>query len=57
MARIGHTLGGEVLEFLTAGLSAPQLHVKTHLQRLYERLGVSDRAAAVAGGMRRGLIE
>jgi two-component system, NarL family, nitrate/nitrite response regulator NarL len=56
----------EVLRFLAAGLSAPQiageLHlspstVKTHLQRLYERLGVSDRAAAVAEGMRRGLIE
>jgi two-component system nitrate/nitrite response regulator NarL len=56
----------EVLEFLAAGLSAPQiaaeLHlststIKTHLQRLYERLGVSDRAAAVAEGMRRGLIE
>ena len=25
--------------------------------RLYEKLGVSDRAAAVAEGMRRGLIE
>jgi two-component system nitrate/nitrite response regulator NarL len=56
----------EVLEFLAAGLSAPQiaaeLHlspstIKTHLQRLYERLGVSDRAAAGAEGMRRGLIE
>jgi two-component system, NarL family, nitrate/nitrite response regulator NarL len=30
--------------------------VKTHLHRLYEKLGVSDRAAAVAEGMRRGLI-
>jgi two-component system, NarL family, nitrate/nitrite response regulator NarL len=57
---------GEVLRFLADGLSAPQiareLHlspstVKTHLQRLYERLEVSDRAAAVAEGMRRGLIE
>jgi two-component system nitrate/nitrite response regulator NarL len=57
---------GEVLRFLAGGLSAPQiareLHlspstVKTHLQRLYERLEVSDRAAAVAEGMRRGLIE
>ena len=56
----------EVLRFLADGLSAPQiareLHlspatVKTHLQRLYERLDVSDRAAAVAEGMRRGLIE
>jgi len=56
----------QVLGFLAAGLSAPQiageLHlspstVKTHLKRLYERLEVSDRAAAVAEGMRRGLIE
>ena len=31
--------------------------VKTHLQHLYEKLGVSDRAAAVAEAMRRGLIE
>lgn len=57
---------GQVLKFLADGLSAPQiaaeLHlspstIKTHLQRLYERLEVSDRAAAVAEGMRRGLIE
>jgi two-component system nitrate/nitrite response regulator NarL len=56
----------EVLRYLADGLSAPQiaaeLHlspstIKTHLQRLYERLEVSDRAAAVAEGMRRGLIE
>jgi len=56
---------GEVLKFLAEGLSAPQiadeLHlspstIKTHLKRLYERLEVSDRAAAVAEGMRRGLI-
>jgi two-component system nitrate/nitrite response regulator NarL len=31
--------------------------VKTHLRSLYEKLGVSDRAAAVAEGMRRGLLE
>ena len=31
--------------------------VKTYLHQLYEKLGVSDRAAAVAEGMRRGLIE
>ena len=48
------------------GMSAPDiarsLHlgattVKTHLQRVYEKLGVSDRAAAVAEAMRRGLLE
>ena len=31
--------------------------MKTHLQRLYGKLGVSDRAAAVAEAMRRGLLE
>ncbi|MGF2952418.1 LuxR C-terminal-related transcriptional regulator, partial [Mycobacterium sp. THU-M116] len=31
--------------------------VKTHVQRLYEKLGVGDRAAAVAAAMRRGLLE
>ena len=31
--------------------------VKTHVQRLYEKLGVGDRAAAVAEAMRRGLLE
>jgi two-component system, NarL family, nitrate/nitrite response regulator NarL len=55
----------EVLGMLASGASAPdiaaQLHlssatVKTHLHNLYAKLGVSDRAAAVAEGMRRGLI-
>ena len=41
---------------------AQQLHlsphtVKTHVQRLYEKLGVGDRGAAVAEAMRRGLLE
>jgi two-component system nitrate/nitrite response regulator NarL len=31
--------------------------VKTHLQRVYQKLGVSDRAAAVAEAMRSGLLE
>ena len=40
---------------------AAQLHlspatIKTHLHNVYAKLGVSDRAAAVAEGMRRGLI-
>jgi two-component system nitrate/nitrite response regulator NarL len=55
----------EVLCFLTDGCSAPQiaasLHlsvptIKTHLTRLYLKLGVSDRAAAVAVGFRSGLV-
>jgi two-component system, NarL family, nitrate/nitrite response regulator NarL len=56
---------GEILGLLADGSSAPdiagRLHlstatVKTHLHNLYEKLEVSDRAAAVAEGMRRGLI-
>lgn len=31
--------------------------VKTHVQRVYEKLGVSGRAAAVAEAMRRGLLD
>lgn len=56
----------QVLEGFARGRSVPQLAeelligvstVKTHTQRLYEKLGVSDRAAAVAEAMRRGLLE
>ena len=56
----------ETLILIAEGLSAPQigrtLHlstatVKTHLQHIYEKLGVSERAAAVAEAMRRGLLE
>jgi two-component system nitrate/nitrite response regulator NarL len=56
----------EVLVLIAQGKTAPaigqSLHVspatvKTHLKTLYEKLGVSDRAAAVAEAMRRGLIE
>jgi two-component system nitrate/nitrite response regulator NarL len=31
--------------------------VKTHLAHIYDKLGVGDRAAAVAEAMRRGLLE
>jgi two-component system, NarL family, nitrate/nitrite response regulator NarL len=56
----------EVLKLIAEGMSAPQIGrqihlsaatVKGHLQILYEKLGVSDRAAAVAEAMRRGLLE
>ncbi len=56
----------EVLQLIAEGLSAPDIAkqiqlspttVKTHLGTMYEKLGVSDRAAAVAEGMRRGLLE
>ena len=56
----------EVLRLVAEGESAPDIAarlyietstVKTHLQNIYEKLGVSERAAAVAEGMRRGLVE
>ncbi len=56
----------EILKLIAAGRSLPEIAnelilglttVKTHTQHLYEKLGVSDRAAAVAEAMRRGLIE
>jgi two-component system, NarL family, nitrate/nitrite response regulator NarL len=56
----------ETVKLVAEGLSAPdigkRLHlstgtVKTHLGHLYEKLDVSDRAAAVAEAMRRGLLE
>jgi two-component system nitrate/nitrite response regulator NarL len=31
--------------------------IKTHIRRLYEKLGVSDRGAAVAQAMRNHLLE
>jgi two-component system nitrate/nitrite response regulator NarL len=55
----------EALEHIAEGRSAVEigqaLHlstatIKTHLHSLYGKLDVSDRAAAVAEGMRRGLI-
>ena len=56
----------EVLNRIALGHSAPtiaaELHVaastvKTHLQRLYEILGVNNRGAAVAEAMRRHLLD
>jgi two-component system, NarL family, nitrate/nitrite response regulator NarL len=56
----------EILHLISDGKSLPEIAsqlylglttVKTHVQHLYEKLGVSDRAAAVASAMRRGLIE
>jgi two-component system, NarL family, nitrate/nitrite response regulator NarL len=56
----------EVLKLVAEGLTAPQIGrrihlstatVKTHLSHVYEKLGVAERAAAVAVAMRRGLVE
>jgi two-component system nitrate/nitrite response regulator NarL len=56
----------EILKLVAKGVTAPEigrlLHlstatVKTHLQHVYEKLEVCERAAAVAEAMRRGLLE
>lgn len=56
----------QVLHLIAAGRSAPDIAkelvlstatVKSHLLTLYEKLGVSERAHAVAVAMRRGLLE
>jgi two-component system nitrate/nitrite response regulator NarL len=56
----------QVLEMIAQGMLAPEIGrrlylspatVKSHLQSLYEKLGVSERAAAVAAAMRQGLLE
>lgn len=56
----------EILRLVAAGLPGPEIGrrlyiapstVKSHLASIYEKLGVSERAAAVAEGMRRGLLE
>jgi two-component system nitrate/nitrite response regulator NarL len=56
----------EILKLVADGLAAPQIGrrlclatptVKTHLHHAYAKLGVAERAAAVAEAMRRGLLE
>jgi two-component system nitrate/nitrite response regulator NarL len=56
----------EVLRLIADGLSGPAIAkelqigvatVKSHTQNVYEKLGVPERAAAVAEAMRRGLLE
>jgi two-component system nitrate/nitrite response regulator NarL len=56
----------QILKLVAEGLSAPQIGrqlclatptIKTHLHHVYDKLGVAERAAAVAEAMRRGLLE
>jgi two-component system nitrate/nitrite response regulator NarL len=56
----------EILRLIADGLASPEIAtrlsikpstVKTHVGNLFEKLGVNDRAAAVADAMRRGLLD
>jgi two-component system nitrate/nitrite response regulator NarL len=56
----------EILKLIAEGLSGPEIGarlyissstVKTHVKSVLDKLGVNDRAAAVAEGMRRGMID
>jgi two-component system nitrate/nitrite response regulator NarL len=56
----------QILQMIADGKSVPdmaaelylaQTTIKTHIRRLYEKLGVSDRGAAVAQAMRNQLLE
>jgi two-component system nitrate/nitrite response regulator NarL len=56
----------QILQLIADGKSVPEMAaelylaqttIKTHIRRLYEKLGVSDRGAAVAQAMRNHLLE
>ena len=56
----------EILKLMAEGMTTPAIAkrlfvapstVKTHVGRMYEKLEVTERAAAVAEAMRRGLLE
>jgi two-component system, NarL family, nitrate/nitrite response regulator NarL len=56
----------QILRLIAKGRSAPQIArelristgtVKTHMLHVYDKLGVNERAAAVAEAMRQGLLE
>jgi two-component system, NarL family, nitrate/nitrite response regulator NarL len=48
---------GKSVPDMSAELFLAQTTIKTHIRRLYEKLGVSDRGAAVAQAMRNHLLE
>ena len=48
---------GESVPVMARSMHLSQSTIKTHLHHVYEKLGVSERAAAVAAAMRRGLID
>ncbi len=53
---LAHVADGGSVASIAADLHLSQSTVKTHLEHLYRKLGVTDRAAAVAEAMRRGIL-
>jgi two-component system nitrate/nitrite response regulator NarL len=49
--------GGHQTRAIARELFISEATVKTHLNHIYEKLGVSDRVSAVAEAMRRGLLD
>ncbi|MDT5072874.1 MAG: two-component system, NarL family, nitrate/nitrite response regulator NarL, partial [Mycobacterium sp.] len=54
---LGYIANGQTIPAMAKEMFLAPSTVKTHVQRLYEKLGVGDRGAAVAEAMRRGLLE
>ena len=54
---LGYIAGGQTIPAMAKEMFLAPSTVKTHVQRLYEKLGVGDRGSAVAEAMRRGLLE
>lgn len=54
---LGHIAEGRTIPAMAKQMYLAPSTVKTHVQRLYEKLGVGDRGAVVAEAMRRGLLE
>jgi len=54
---VSATTEGKSVPDMAAELYPAQTTIKTHIRRLYEKLGVSDRGAAVAQAMRNHMLE
>jgi two-component system nitrate/nitrite response regulator NarL len=53
---LGLMADGDSVPAMAKALHLSQSTIKSHVEHLYRKLGVSDRAAAVATAMRRGLL-
>jgi two-component system nitrate/nitrite response regulator NarL len=53
---LGRMAEGETVPAIARALHLSASTVKSHVEQLYRKLGVSDRAAAVAVAMRRGML-